>query len=113
MNQGYIRIPDRHFLGLILCWLDRCHFPEGIPHHPAGNLDDRAKETVSCEVPVKTDACGVFGVKSGVPVILMAVLFLAAAALPFIVKGFPPLPLPIAILFAGFGILLLWLGFTK
>ena len=62
---------------------------------------------------MKTDACGVFGVESGVPVILMAILFFAVAALPFIVPGFPPLPVPIAVLFAAFGFFLVWAGVTR
>ncbi len=62
---------------------------------------------------MKTDACGVFGVESGIPVILMGVLFFAVALLPLIIPGFAALPIPISVLFAGFGVFLVWVGLTK
>jgi hypothetical protein len=56
--------------------------------------------------------CGVFPVESGGPVIGMGIIFLIAAIIPFLL-GIGMIALPAILLFGGFGIFLIWLGFTK
>jgi hypothetical protein len=56
--------------------------------------------------------CPIFGVKSGGPLIGLGILLIFFAVIPsFIIQM--SLPLPVAILFAGFGIFLIWAGITK
>jgi hypothetical protein len=56
--------------------------------------------------------CGVFPVESGGPLIGMGILFLIVAFIP-VLLGIGTAALPAVFLFGGFGIFLIWLGFTK
>jgi hypothetical protein len=58
------------------------------------------------------EPCGVFPVRSGGPVIGLGLVLLTIAVLPYIL-GIGTTALPASILFGGFGLFLLWLGFTK
>lgn len=56
--------------------------------------------------------CLVFGVERGGSLVGLGVLLLLFAIIPvFIMKV--PLPVPIVLLFTGFGIFLMWAGITK
>jgi hypothetical protein len=61
---------------------------------------------------MKTNSCPLFGVESGFPVIGLGVLMILFALVPLIMPGLLPLPLPIDLIFIGFGIFLVWVGFT-
>jgi hypothetical protein len=62
--------------------------------------------------PEESRGCPIFGVESGVPLIGLGILLVLFAIIPsFIIQM--SLPLPIAILFTGFGIFLIWAGITK
>jgi hypothetical protein len=57
-------------------------------------------------------SCPVFGVKSGGPIIGLGFLLILFAIIPYlIIPG--SMPALIAILFAGFGIFLIWAGIAK
>jgi hypothetical protein len=58
-----------------------------------------------------SDRCPVFGVKSGGPIIGLGVLLILFGIIPLII-GSIPLPVPVALVFAGFGIFLIWAGLT-
>jgi hypothetical protein len=62
---------------------------------------------------MKTDSCALFGVQSGVPIIGLGFLMILFVLVPLIIPGLLPLPLPIEMIFIGFGIFLIWLGFTR
>ena len=55
-------------------------------------------------------SCPVFGVESGGPVIGLGLLPILFGIFPFIIGTGEILPLPLAILFIGFGIFLITLG---
>jgi hypothetical protein len=61
---------------------------------------------------MKTDSCVLFGVQSGIPPIGLGVLMILFAFVPLVMPGLLPLPFPIELVFIGFGIFLIWLGFT-
>jgi hypothetical protein len=61
---------------------------------------------------MKTDSCALFGVQSGIPLIGLGVLMILFALVPLVMPGLLPLPFPIELVFIGFGIFLIWLGFT-
>jgi hypothetical protein len=61
--------------------------------------------------PVR-EPCGVFPVESGGPVIGLGLIFLLAAIIP-VILGIGPIAPPAVLLFGGFGIFLIWLGFAK
>jgi hypothetical protein len=54
-----------------------------------------------------------YAIKSGVPVIGLGVLLILAGFLGYLVPGIPVPPLPATLLFAGFGLFLIWAGLTK
>jgi len=56
--------------------------------------------------------CPVFGVKSGGPIIGLGILLILFPIIPYLILpgSLPPM---IAILFAGFGIFLIWAGIAK
>ena len=62
---------------------------------------------------MKRDSCALFGVKSGILIIGLGVLMILFALVPLFMPGLLPLPLPIELIFIGFGIFLMWLGFTR
>jgi hypothetical protein len=57
-------------------------------------------------------ACPVFGVENGGPLIGIGVLLILFAIIPLFLLRMP-LPVPAALLFAGFGVFLIWTGITK
>jgi hypothetical protein len=61
--------------------------------------------------PVR-EPCGVFSVASGGPVIGLGLLFFLAAIVP-VILGLEAVALPAVVLFGGFGVFLIWLGFAK
>jgi hypothetical protein len=58
-----------------------------------------------------SDNCPVFGVRSGGPIIGLGVLLILFGIIPLII-GSIPLPVPVALVFVGFGIFLIWAGLT-
>jgi hypothetical protein len=57
--------------------------------------------------------CSVFGVRSGGPIIGLGILILLFGLIPLLfLKNILP-PVPIVILFIGFGIFLMWAGITQ
>ena len=59
-----------------------------------------------------TSGCPVFGVKSGGPLIGLGILLILFGLIPIGILNMP-LPLPIALLFIGFGAFLIWAGLTQ
>jgi hypothetical protein len=59
-----------------------------------------------------SQCCAVFGVEHGGPIIGLGILIILFGLVPFrIVKNL--WPVPVALLFVGFGIFLIWAGLTK
>lgn len=56
--------------------------------------------------------CPVFGVESGGPVIGLGLLMILFGLIPAAIEGIR-IPLPIALLFIGFGVFLTWAGLTR
>lgn len=56
--------------------------------------------------------CPVFGVQSGVPVIGLGLLILFFGIIPLIWLR-QPVPIPVTIVFIGFGLFLVWAGMTQ
>ncbi len=57
-------------------------------------------------------SCPVFGVESGWPMIGLGILIILLGIVPFSI-GQIPLPVPILLIFIGFGLFLIWAGLTK
>ena len=57
-------------------------------------------------------SCPVFGVRSGAPIIGLGILIILLGIVPFSI-GQIPLPVPILLIFIGFGLFLIWAGLTK
>jgi hypothetical protein len=62
---------------------------------------------------MRKESCAVFPVESGGPMIMMGVFFAGVAIVSQVIGGNGTLPLPISLLFAGFGIFCIWLGIRK
>lgn len=62
---------------------------------------------------MRTEPCAVFPVKSGWPVIGLGILLICIPIITMIIGPSTALPLPISLLFIGFGLFLIWLGITK
>lgn len=58
-------------------------------------------------------SCPVFGVESGGPIIGLGLLIILFGVFPLIPGSYRILPLPLALLFIGFGIFLVVLGIRK
>lgn len=56
--------------------------------------------------------CPVFGVESGGPVIGLGLLLILFGLVP-LVAGMASMPVPLVILFMGFGLFLIWKGITR
>ena len=56
--------------------------------------------------------CPVFGVRSGGPIIGLGILMILFGLIPLGI-GDVPLPVPISLVFIGFGVFLIWAGLTK
>ena len=54
-----------------------------------------------------------YAIKSGVPIIGLGILLILAGSIGFIVPGIPVPPFPVPLILVGFGLFLIWLGFTK
>ncbi len=54
-----------------------------------------------------------YAIRSGVPLIGLGILLILAGFLGYLVPGFPVPPLPVPVIFAGFGLFLIWAGLTK
>lgn len=63
--------------------------------------------------PEKEQICPVFGVRSGIPLIGLGILLILFGILPFFFIPAAPLPVPITVLFTGFGLFLVWAGLTR
>ena len=61
-------------------------------------------------LPIRTEPCGIFPVKSGGPVIGLGLLMIAMGVIPWLLGQIPPYLL---VFFCGVGPFFLWLGFTK
>ncbi len=75
------------------------------------NLERTGKVTMEprkdCDNP-----CPLFGVGSGGPVIGLGILMILFALVPLlIIPG--SFPLPLGIVFVGFGLFLVWIGFAR
>lgn len=62
---------------------------------------------------MQKESCGIFGVESGIPIIGLGIIIILFGVLPLVIHGFPPLPIPITVIFIGFGLFLIWLGLAK
>ncbi|MDD1677996.1 MAG: hypothetical protein LUO93_02270 [Methanomicrobiales archaeon] len=78
-----------------------------ISEHEVQNAEEEGSAKGVVRAP-----CGIFPVKSGVPVIGLGLLLILVAAMSLFL-GFGAGTLPALVLFGGFGIFLIWLGFTK
>jgi len=58
------------------------------------------------------DRCPIFGVRNGGPIIGLGILLILFGIIPIII-GSIPLPVPVALLFIGFGGFLIWVGLTQ
>jgi hypothetical protein len=56
--------------------------------------------------------CPVFGVESGGAVIGLGILLILFVIVP-LVAGRVSIPLPLVLLFTGFGLFLIWIGITR
>jgi len=65
------------------------------------------------EDPNNERCCPVFGVRSGGPIIGLGVLIILFGLIPLLFLQNTLLPVPIVILFIGFGIFLIWAGITQ
>jgi hypothetical protein len=54
-----------------------------------------------------------YAIKSGIPLIGLGLLVILAGFIGFLVPGIPAAPFPVPLIFAGFGIFLIWAGLTK
>lgn len=59
-----------------------------------------------------TSGCPVFGVRSGGPIIGLGILLILFGLIPLGIDNIP-FPVPIAMIFIGFGVFLIWVGLTK
>ena len=59
-----------------------------------------------------SSGCPVFGVRSGGPVIGLGILLILFGLIPMGIDNIS-FPLPIALIFIGFGLFLIWAGLTK
>jgi len=59
-----------------------------------------------------SSGCPVFGVRSGGPVIGLGILMILFGLVPMGIDNIS-FPLPIALIFIGFGLFLIWAGLTK
>lgn len=62
---------------------------------------------------MQKESCGIFGVESGIPIIGLGILIILFGVLPLVIHEFPPLTIPITVIFIGFGLFLIWLGLAK
>jgi len=60
-----------------------------------------------------TPCCPVFGVESGIPLIMLGVLMMVFGIVPLLLNAATPFPLPITAVFIGFGVFLIWAGVAK
>ena len=54
-----------------------------------------------------------YAIKSGIPLIGLGILFILAGFIGLVVTGIPVLPFPVNLIFAAFGLFLIWAGLTK
>jgi hypothetical protein len=54
-----------------------------------------------------------YAIRSGVPLIGLGVLMILSGILGLFIPGIPVPPLPASLIFAGFGLFLLWAGLMK
>jgi hypothetical protein len=54
-----------------------------------------------------------YALRSGVPLIGLGSLLILAGFIGFLVPGIPAPPFPVPLIFAAFGLFLIWLGLTK
>jgi hypothetical protein len=59
-----------------------------------------------------SSCCPVFGVKSGWPIIGLGSLMILFGLIPLWI-GQIPLPVPVVVIFIGFGVFLFWVGLTN
>lgn len=61
---------------------------------------------------MQKDSCPIFGVQSSIPVIGLGILLILFALIPLVMPGMAPVPFPVGLIIIGFGLFLVWLGFT-
>ncbi|HVN66618.1 MAG TPA: hypothetical protein VMT31_08405 [Methanomicrobiales archaeon] len=54
-----------------------------------------------------------YAIRSGVPLIGLGLLLICAGFAGLVVPGIPYPPFPVPLIFAGFGLFLIWAGLTK
>ena len=54
-----------------------------------------------------------YAIKSGIPLIGLGILLILSGFLGLLVPGIPVPPFPVPVIFAGFGLFLIWAGLTK
>ncbi|MDH7593857.1 MAG: hypothetical protein QHG99_05825 [Methanomicrobiales archaeon] len=62
---------------------------------------------------MRIEPCAIFPVESGAPIIGLGILMAAFAIVTYLIAGYEPMPLPVAAVFLGFGIFLVWLGLKR
>jgi hypothetical protein len=54
-----------------------------------------------------------YAIRSGVPLICLGILLILAGFAGILVPGIPVPPFPVPLIFAAFGLFLIWAGLTK
>jgi hypothetical protein len=54
-----------------------------------------------------------YAIKSGLPIIGLGILIILSVFIGLLVPGIPVPPFPATVIFAGFGLFLIWAGITK
>lgn len=75
-------------------------------YHPIRNC------SVNDEKVNDSPGCPIFGVESGGPIIGLGILVILLGIVPLSIDQIP-LPVPVLVIFIGFGLFLIWTGLTK
>jgi len=76
------------------------------------SIKDTSYQQMADDNKPESDRCPVFGVRSGGPVIGLGILILLFGIIPLFIKGMQ-LPVPVALVFIGFGVFLVWAGLSQ
>ncbi|HOT04134.1 MAG TPA: hypothetical protein PK069_08140 [Methanolinea sp.] len=90
-----------------------CKFETMIPHESEDKRGMGKQTGLSEPQSREGRPCPVFGVESGGPIIGLGLLIILFGVFPLISGSYRTLPLPISLLFIGFGIYLIVLGIRK
>jgi hypothetical protein len=68
---------------------------------------------ISMNQPEGCPITTLYAIRSGIPLICLGILLILAGFLGYVVPGIPVTPFPVNLIFAAFGIFLIWAGLTK